>query len=44
MLYDKLFILNVKMVRKCLNFDPKCIEMRSVGKKESTFWKDNDNI
>ena len=29
-----MFILNVKMVRKYLNFDPKCIEMRSFGKKE----------
>ena len=25
---------NVKMVRKYLNFDPKCIEMRCFGKKE----------
>ena len=29
-----MFVLNIKIVRKYLSFDPKCIEMRSFGKKK----------
>ena len=40
-----MFILNVKMVRKYLNFDSKCIETRSFGKKrDSRLWNENDII